>query len=89
MKTTNSDRLRDILNSTHNKIVALKDIKMSLISSHPTIAENIEEQISSLENVYKHQLFLVNSVIQAEPKKRGWFSGQIKTKEDRLANIMD
>jgi hypothetical protein len=24
-----------------------------------------------------------------EPKRNGWFSGHVKTKEDRLANILD
>jgi hypothetical protein len=42
-----------------------------------------------LEEVYKHQLTLVNQAENAEPKRNGWFSGHIKTKEDRLANIMD
>jgi len=34
-------------------------------------------------------LTLVTLAEKAEPKRNGWFSGHIKTKEDRLANIMD
>lgn len=88
MKTTNSDRLREILNSTHNQIVALKDIKMSMLSVNSAIAENIEQQIVSLEDVYKHQLALVKSVNEIEPNRRGWFNG-VKTKEERMNAIMD
>ena len=88
MKTTNSDRLREILNSTHNQIVALKDIKMSMLSVNSAIAESIEHQIASLEDVYKHQLALVKSVNEIEPYRRGWFNG-IKTKEERMNAIMD
>jgi hypothetical protein len=42
-----------------------------------------------LEEVYKHQLSLVTLAENVEPKRNGWFSGQFKTKENRLANIMD
>jgi hypothetical protein len=90
MRTTkNSDRLREILNSTHNQIVALKDIKIAMLSVNSAIAENIEQQIKTLEDVYKHQLTLVNSVTEIEPSKNGWFSGHIKTKEERLNAILD
>jgi flagellar biosynthesis chaperone FliJ len=53
------------------------------------VANQIATQISALEEVYKHQLSLVNQAENVEPKRNGWFSGHIKTKEDRLANIMD
>jgi hypothetical protein len=34
-------------------------------------------------------LTLVKQAEIAEPKREGWFSGHFKSKEDRLANIMD
>jgi len=90
MRTTkNSDRLREILLSTRNQIVALQDIKIEMLAINKAIAENIQQQIVSLEEVYKHQLNLVESVSEIEPSKNGWFSGHIKTKEDRLSVIMD
>jgi hypothetical protein len=85
----NSDRLREILVSTRHQIVALQDIKIEMISINSAIAKNIEQQIDALEEVYKHQLTLVSATQEIEPKRRGWFTGNIKTKEDRLANIMD
>ena len=90
MKSTrNSDRLRDILLSTRHQIVALKDIQIDLMRLDAKVANQVATQISALEEVYKHQLTLVNQAENAEPKRNGWFSGHIKTKEDRLANIMD
>jgi hypothetical protein len=90
MKTTrNSDRLREILYSTRHQIVALKDIQIDLLRHDGKVSNQIATQISALEEVYKHQLSLVDMVASIEPKKAGWFTGQIKTKEDRLANIMD
>ena len=53
------------------------------------ILNQIATQISALEEVYKHQLSLVTLAENVEPKRNGWFSGHIKTREDRLANIMD
>ena len=85
----NSDRLREILFATRNQIVSLKDIQMDMMRHDTKLANNIATQISALEEVYKHQLTLVNQAENAEPKRTGWFSGHIKTKEDRLANIMD
>jgi hypothetical protein len=85
----NSDRLREILVSTRHQIVSLKDIQIDMLRHDTKIANEIATQISALEEVYKHQLSLVNQSEKLEPKKAGWFSGQIKTKEDRLANIMD
>jgi uncharacterized protein YpuA (DUF1002 family) len=87
MKTT--IRLREILNSTRNQIVALQDIKIEMLAINSAISEDIQKQIDSLENVYKHQLNLINSVQETEPKSRGWFSGQVKSKEDRLNAILD
>jgi hypothetical protein len=90
MKTTrNSDRLREILVSTRHQIVALKDIQIDLIRHDGKLANQVATQISALEEVYKHQLSLVDLAQNLEPRKSGWFSGQVKTKEDRLANIMD
>ena len=90
MRTTrNSDRLRDILLSTRHQIVALKDIQIDLLCHDAKVANQVATQISALEEVYKHQLSLVTLAENVEPKRNGWFSGHIKTKEDRLANIMD
>jgi len=85
----NSDRLREILVSTRNQIVSLKDIQMDMLRIDAKVANQIATQISALEEVYKHQLSLVNQADSVEPKRNGWFSGHIKTKEDRLANILD
>ena len=85
----NSDRLREILFSTRHQIVSLKDIQMDMLRIDAKVANQIATQISALEEVYKHQLSLVNQADNVEPKRNGWFSGHIKTKEDRLANIMD
>jgi predicted GTPase len=85
----NSDRLREILFSTRHQIVSLKDIQMDMLRIDAKVANQIATQISALEEVYKHQLSLVNQADSVEPKRNGWFSGHIKTKEDRLANIMD
>ena len=85
----NSDRLREILVSTRHQIVALKDIQIDLLRHDSKVASRVATQISALEEVYKHQLSLVEMTESTEPKTKGWFSGQIKTKEDRLANIMD
>lgn len=87
--TRNSDRLREILLATRHQIVALKDIQIDMLRVDNKVANEIATQISALEEVYKHQLTLVTKAESLEPKKAGWFSGQVKTKEDRLANIMD
>jgi flagellar biosynthesis chaperone FliJ len=90
MKTEkNSVRLREILFSTRHQIVALKDIQIDLLRNDANVANQIAVQISALEEVYKHQLSLVTLTENVEPKRKGWFSSQIKSKEDRLANIMD
>lgn len=90
MKTTrNSDRLKEILVSTRHQIVALKDIQIDLLRHDAKVANQIANQISALEEVYKHQLTLVDLAETIEPRKQGWFSGQVKTKEDRLSAIMD
>ena len=85
----NSDRLREILFSTRSQIVSLKDIQIDMLKSDVKVASAIATQISALEEVYKHQLTLVEKAQSLEPKKTGWFSGQIKTKEDRFANVLD
>ena len=90
MKTTrNSYRLREILFCTRNQIVSLKDIQMDMMRIDSKVANQIATQISALEEVYKHQLSLVTQAENVEPKREGWLSGHFKTKEDRLANIMD
>ena len=90
MKSTkNSDRLREILFSTRHQIVSLKDIQMDMLRIDAKVANQIATQISALEEVYKHQLSLVNQADSVEPKRNGWFSGHIKTKEDRFSAIMD
>ena len=90
MRTTrNSDRLREILFSTRNQIVSLKDIQMDIMRFDIKVSNQIATQISALEEVYKHQLSLVKLAENIEPKRDGWFTGHFKTKEDRLANIMD
>lgn len=90
MKTTrNSDRLKEILVSTRHQIVALKDIQIDLLRHDAKVANQIANQISALEEVYKHQLTLVDLAESIEPKKQGWFAGQVKNKEDRLSAIMD
>ena len=90
MKTTrNSYRLREILFATRSQIVSLKDIQMDMLRIDSKVANQIATQISALEEVYKHQLSLVTQAESVEPKRDGWFSGHFKTKEDRLANIMD
>jgi hypothetical protein len=90
MKSTrNSDRLREILVNTRHQIVSLKDIQIDLLRHDTKVANQVSQQISALEEVYKHQLSLVQLAEGLEPKRNGWFSGHIKTKEDRLANILD
>ena len=60
MKTNrNSDRLREILVSTRHQIVALKDIQIDLMRLDAKVANQVATQISALEEVYKHQLTLV------------------------------
>ena len=90
MKAGNfDDRLREILVSTRQQIVSLKDIQIDMLRTDSKVANEIATQISALEEVYKHQLTLVNKAESLEPKKDGWFSGHFKTKEDRLANLLD
>jgi len=85
----NSDRLEFIKQSFHDGIVALKDIQLKEMESDSNLADDIALQILTLEEVFKSQKKLVDKAKKNEPKPRGWFSGQIKSKEDRLANIMD
>ena len=85
----NSDRLREILFSTRNQIVSLKDIQIDIMRTDAKVANAIATQISALEEVYKHQLSLVEKAQALEPKKTGWFSNLFKTQEDRFANALD
>jgi ribosomal protein L5 len=89
MKTRNSDRLKEILGAKRNQIVALKDIQMYLLETNPEVATKISYQIDREEEVYKNLLKVIELTEISEPRRNGWFSGHIKTREDRLANIMD
>ena len=89
MKTRNSDRLKEILGAKRNQIVALKDIQMYLLETNPEVATKISYQIDREEEVYKNLLKVIELAEISEPKRNGWFSGQIKTREDRLSNILD
>jgi hypothetical protein len=89
MKTRNSDRLKEILGAKRNQIVALKDIQMYLLETNPEVATKISYQIDREEEVYKNLLKVIELAEISEPRRNGWFSGHIKTREDRLANIMD
>ncbi len=89
MKTRNSDRLKEILGAKRNQIVALKDIQMYLLETNQEVATKISYQIDREEEVYKNLLKVIELAEISEPKRAGWFSGHIKTKEDRLANILD
>ena len=73
----NSDRLREILFSTRNQIVSLKDIQIDIMRTDAKVANAIATQISALEEVYKHQLSLVDKAESLEPVRKGWFSGQL------------
>lgn len=89
MKTRNSDRLKEILGAKRNQIVALKDIQMYLLETNPEVSTKISYQIDREEEVYKNLLKVIELAEISEPRRNGWFSGHIKTREDRLANIMD
>jgi len=89
MKTRNSDRLKEILGAKRNQIVALKDIQLYLLETNPEVATKISYQIDREEEVYKNLLKVIELAEISEPRRNGWFSGHIKTREDRLANIMD
>jgi len=89
MKTRNSDRLKEILGAKRNQIVALKDIQMYLLETNQEVATKISYQIDREEEVYKNLLKVIELAEISEPKRAGWFSGHVKTREDRLANILD
>jgi len=89
MKTRNSDRLKEILGAKRNQIVALKDIQMYLLETNQEVATKISYQIDREEEVYKNLLKVIELAEISEPKRNGWFSGHVKTREDRLANILD
>ncbi len=82
--TRNSERLKSILESTRHQIVALKDIQIDMFSVDKSTAEKINQQILALEEVYKHQIKLIECCVNSEPKKKIWFS-----REDRLQSAMD
>ena len=89
MKTKNSDRLKEILGAKRHQIVALKDIQIDLLKSNPDVATKISYQIEREEETYKNLLKVLELSESSEPRRTGWFSGHVKTKEDRLANILD
>jgi hypothetical protein len=59
------------------------------LETNPEVATKISYQIDREEEVYKNLLKVIELAEISEPKRNGWFSGQIKTREDRLANILD
>ena len=67
-------------------IVALKNTQLLVMESDSNFADEIALQISAFEEIYKNQRNLTLKAKSKEPKPRGWFSGQIKSKEERLAN---
>ena len=73
MKVKNSDRLKEIMFSTRSQIVSLQDIKIDMLAKDKKMAEHIQQQINALEEVYKHQLSIVNLAEDLEPKKTSWF----------------
>jgi len=89
MKAKNSDRLKEILVAKHHQIVALKFIQIEMLKSNPELASKISHQIENEESVYKSLMKVIDIAENSEPRKTGWFSGHVRVKEDRLANIMD
>ena len=55
-----------------------------MFSVDKSTAEKINQQILALEEVYKHQIKLIECCVNSEPKKKIWFS-----REDRLQSVMD
>ena len=78
MKVKNSDRLKEIMFSTRSQIVSLQDIKIDMLAKDKKMAEHIQQQINALEEVYKHQLSIVNLAEDLEPKKTSWFQTKDK-----------
>ena len=91
MRTTKQvDLMRDHIVSLRHQIVSLKDSQMeALIKRDITLVEALGLQIELLTERLQAQVDIYDMVSQNQPVKRGWFSGQIKNKEDRLSVIMD
>lgn len=91
MRTTKQvDLMRDHIVSLRHQIVSLKDSQMeALIKRDITLVEALGLQIELLTERLQAQVDIYDMVSQNQPVKKGWFSGQIKSKEDRLSVIMD
>ena len=91
MRTTKqADLMRDHIVSLRHQIVSLKDSQMeALIKRDITLVEALGLQIELLTERLQAQVDIYDMVSQNQPVKKGWFSGQIKNKEDRLSVIMD
>lgn len=91
MRTTKQvDLMRDHIVSLRHQIVSLKDSQMeALIKRDLTLVEALGLQIELLTERLQAQVDIYDMVSQNQPVKRNWFSGQIKSKEDRLSVIMD
>lgn len=85
-----AELMRDHIVSLRNQIVSLKDSQMvALIDRDITLVEALGLQIELLTERLQAQIDITDMVNQNQPVKKGWFSGQIKQKEDRLSAIMD
>ena len=85
-----AELMRDHIVSLRNQIVSLKDSQMvALIDRDITLVEALGLQIELLTERLQAQIDIADMVNQNQPVKKGWFSGQIKQKEDRLSAIMD
>jgi hypothetical protein len=91
MKNNNqSEIMREHIVALRHQIVSLKDSQMvAVINRDHTLEELLGLQIELLTERLKAQLDITELVNQNQPQKRGWFSGHIKSKEDRLSAIMD
>ncbi len=91
MRTTKqADLMRDHIVSLRHQIVSLKDSQMvALIDRDHTLVEALGLQIELLTERLQAQVDIAEMVNRNQPVKKCWFSGQIKSKEDRLSAIMD
>jgi len=85
-----ADLMRDHIVALRHQIVSLKDSQMvAVINRDHALEELIGTQIDSMVERLKAQIDIVEVVGHSQPAKRGWFHGQIKTKQERLSAIMD
>jgi hypothetical protein len=72
---TNTARLRDILKSQRNQIVALKDIELDLIENGKSeLAKEVSNQIAYLEISFAKQVECVRQSENTYPKKVSFVS---------------